>query len=240
MLPNHVLSTTVESAQFLPPKTNTVKAALTDFTLGPIAAGDGSHGIDYQHWRVGTDGANNVIFTPLTTGSPLTAYVGTDVITWVSGTFDQGGRPQVAFIIQSAAYFYWFDTLSNAYQLTLLPDGAVNPYICLDDVRALQSSTSDVVVCYVNADYLFFRAQRDRYQIEYNLGYIGAGTLLTQAGPNIGNRFQFQFQSLLADQNLKFTKFVASKTFKPILVIDAKGIKPRIWKPHDNVTVRRS
>jgi hypothetical protein len=240
MLPNHVLSTTVESSVFLAPKNIGVKPALHDVCLGPVAIGDASQGLNYQDWQVSTDGANNVIFTPLTTGSPTTVYAGTDVIAWVAGTFDQAGRVQVAFMIGTSAYFYWYDSVANAYTLTPLATGDFNPYICLDDPRPLESSSSDVILCYTNTitNHLYFRAQRDRFGVEYDLGFIGAGTLMTQAGPNRVNRFQFQFQSLLADQNLKFTKFVASRTFKPILVIDAKGIKPRIWKPRENVTVR--
>jgi hypothetical protein len=240
MLPNHVLSSTVESSNFLAPKTTGVKPDLHDFCNGPIAIGDSSQGLVYQVWEVSTDGANNVIFTPQTTGSPSTVYVGSDVINWVSGTFDQAGRTQVAFMIDTQAYFYWYDSTVNAYTLTALGTDDFNPYICLDDARPSQSSTSDVILCYTNTDtnHLYFRAQRDRFGIEYDLGFIGAGTLMTQAGPNTVGRFQFQFQSLLADQNLKFTKFVASRTFKPILVTDAKGIKPRIWKPRENNRVR--
>lgn len=33
-------------------------------------------------------------------------------------------------------------------------------------------------------------------------------------------------------------KFVAAKVFKPIMIADAKGIKPRVWMPYENNTVR--
>lgn len=238
MLPGAVLSSTVESSAFLAPKTSTPKTALRDICLGPIAIGDSSQGSAYQDWVITTDGSTGVIFTPQTTGSPVTAMTASAPIIWVSGAFDQSGRAAVAYMDAVAAYFYWYDSLSAGYLLTILPAGATNPYICLDDTRSIESSTSDVIVTYTNANYLFFRAQRDRFGVEYNLGYIGVGTLMTQVGPNTINRFQFQFQSLVPTSILLFTKFVASRTFKPILVADATGIKPRIWKPHENVTVR--
>lgn len=238
MLPNRVLSTTVESATFLSPKTSVPKLALTDVCPGPVAIGDSSQGLNYQTWGVSTDGGANIIFTPATSGSASTVFTASDTLVWVAGCFDQNSHPVVAYQVTAGSFFRWFNTTTNAFVVTALSAGVVGPMIALDDFRPPESSSSDVIVSYLNGLNLCFRAQRDNYAIEYVLTTVGTGSILTQAGMNKVGRFQFQIQTLVASQVLIFTRFVASRVFKPILLTNAGNIKPKIWRPHDNISTR--
>ncbi len=198
MLPNQVLSSIALSAPFLSPKTGVSKAALLDITAGPVAIADASLGNSYQTWGVSTDLSFDIVFTPYTTRAPVVVYTAAAKITWLAGTFDQGARPQAAFMLGNISYLWWYDTINDTYQLTALPANTLNPFISLDDARSRDSTTSDVIVSYTNSvtNHLYFRAQRDRYAIEYDLGFVGAGALMTQVGMNLKYRFQFEFQSL--------------------------------------------
>ena len=243
MLPNHVLSTTVESATFLPPKTGTPKVALIDYCNGGNAIGDPSAGLNVQVWEITTDGGPNVIFTPLTSGSPTTVCTAADTVVWVAGTFDLNMHPFVAYMLDTGSvltsWIYWYNSGTSSYVTTQLPAGVTNPFCDLDDRRPLDSAGADIIVSYINgSNQLCFRAQRDLYAVEYVLATMAAGSLLTQAGMNRANRFQFQIQSLLPVTVNLFTKFAHSSTFKPILLANASGIEPRIWIPDENITVK--
>jgi hypothetical protein len=65
--------------------------------------------------------------------------------------------------------------------------------VCLDDKRPLQNAVSDVILAYTRSGNLYFRAQRDRYLVEYPLATAVTGTL-DKVGMNTVNRLQFEFR----------------------------------------------
>lgn len=194
MLPGNVLSSQVESAPFLEPKTGVIKSPLIDFCRGGLAVGNSSEGLNSQDWTITAVG-KNVIYSPKDTGSPSVVLTTSEIITWVSGTFDQAMRPFVTYVTASGGFYYWYDSTIPGYTITALPAHVDRPFACLDDNRTLSLNSSDIILSYVNGTQLYYRQQRDRYLIEYDLGDIPA-EYLVQTGPNRVNRFQFEFRDI--------------------------------------------
>jgi hypothetical protein len=196
MLPNHVLSTRPIPAPFLPPRTNirfSAQAGMSDTHYGGIAIGDPSHGLSYQLWTCYTDSTGSVYLqAPNTPPFVQLANVGA---VWVALAFDQNARVFIAYAQKNgSAFYYWFDSTISGYRTTALSGVVPRVFAALDDARPLEISSSDVVLAYVRAGILYFRAQRDRFGVEYTLGTAPA--TLVQIGMNRVNRFQFAFQNV--------------------------------------------
>ena len=198
MLPNNVLSTTVESAPFIYPR-NTVRfsqaAGQADVHYGGIAVGNATAGLSYQVWSAYSDGVNIWLTAPNT--APFIYLAGVDP-TWVSLAFDQNARPFIGYTTANGnAFFNWFDTIANAFVTTELPTGGGYERIfsALDDLRPGNIGGSDIILAYTRAGQLYMRVQRDRYGVEYDLAATPEGQLV-QIGMNIHWRFQFAFQGI--------------------------------------------
>lgn len=88
---------------------------------------------------------------------------------------------------------YWYDTLAGGSVTTEYSD-AYNPTLSLDDKRMEQSATRDIIFAYLKSGNLYYRQQRDRYEIEYLLKENVSGSLI-KSGMNENLRFQFEFES---------------------------------------------
>jgi hypothetical protein len=195
LLPANVLSTVVESSPFLEPKTGVVKQPLIDYCEGGLAIADSSIGLEVQAWTITANG-KNIVYTPNSIGDATVVYTADKDVFWVAGTFTQSMLPVIVFVTADGAFLRWYDSTIPGYTVTDLPTGVTRPFACLDDNRALQLQSSDVIVSYIYLGNLCYRQQRDRYTIEYNLGKP-PGIYQTQAGPNTVNRFQFEFRNVV-------------------------------------------
>ena len=189
MLPNHILSAPSELGSFLFPRTAARRYAvdgLSDQHLGGVALNDSSQGLIVKTWMALIVGNDIVIEAPGV--APFTILTIPGVI-WVALAFDQAMRAFVAYVTPTDAKYYWYDTSIAGYTTSTLPAGTTRVFASLDDNRPSQSSTSDIILSYVRAGVLYFRAQRDRYTVEYMLGpFVGK---LIQAGMSTVNRYQF-------------------------------------------------
>lgn len=195
MLPDHVLSTTVIPAQFLSPDDRPYNKAI-DYEFGGAALRDPSQGLLVKVWtyRLVGDSAVTVEASDVAASTLFTRAGGG--ITEISGCFDQNMNPCVTFMQNGQLWLWWFDTFVVAQVFTSF-DGA-QPKVCMDDKRQTQGAVNDMILAYVRNGDLFFRAQRDRFGIEYPL-FVGLDPdlTLTKIGMNKVNRVQFAF-SLLA------------------------------------------
>jgi hypothetical protein len=74
----------------------------------------------------------------------------------------------VAYIAGGNPSLYWYDTVPEEFVTTPYP-GITTPFLTLDDKRPSQLGTSDMLFFYLKAGKLYFRQQRDRFTIEYEL-----------------------------------------------------------------------
>ena len=206
MLPNAALSSTVEYAPFLPPRTSvrfSSAAGAQDIHYGGVALGDPTQGIQYQLWTAYISGGDIWLSAPNTPAYKFLPGVGA---TWVALAFDQNAREFLAYSTESEnAYYYWYDSTIPGYTTTALPGSVPRVFAALDDARQQESSTADIILAYERTGELYFRAQRDRYGVEYALGAFAA--TLVQVGMNEVFRFQFAFQNVQGVHSLPPAEF---------------------------------
>lgn len=189
MLPGQALSLSVLSAGFLAPRDQRgITDYLIDYEMGGVDIGDASQGLQVKTWTGQVIGNDVVLSADSVTPVTVLTVPG---ITEFGFTFDQNMRVFVAYVVGGNTFFYWYDSTITAYTTTQLPSGSKCPRCSLDDKRPLEALSSDIILVYLRAGSMYFRAQRDRYGVEYLLTNAVAGKLLAQVGMNSVNRFQF-------------------------------------------------
>lgn len=172
MIPQHSISSVILPEPFLPPGDLPVLPTF-DYELGGIGLSDPSQGLMVQTWKVEIvdlgNGTGNAVISS-TTQAPLVLFNLPD-LTEISLAFDQNMKPFVAYVSQGNAGFWWYDATLPGTRFTALPIGAITPRCTLDDKRGtvISLGLSDIIICYILNGNLYFRAQRDRYTIEYVL-----------------------------------------------------------------------
>jgi hypothetical protein len=191
MIPDNSLSSTFLPAPYIPPD-NRVNTKLLDYELGGVGLNDATEGLEVQVWtltlvidEISTVGT---VYITSENGESLEAFTGIG-ITEGSLAFDQNMNPFVAFMQAGEAKYWWFDTTDSSRKTTTLPAGTEAPKCTLDDKRPTQTSTSDIIMCYTRTGNLYFRAQRDRYTVEYLLASDVTGQVL-KVGMNEKLRLQ--------------------------------------------------
>ena len=169
---------------------------------GGTALNDGSDGLEVKIWTCtvipsGIPLVPDEIVVYADDVLPTVVFTALDV-SEISLAFDQNMRPFVAYVSQGNAKFYWYDSLIEGTRITDLPIGSSSPRCTLDDHRATQLSTSDIILAYIQNGNLYFRAQRDRYEVQYllyadiNLDIISP--TIHYVKMNLINRLQFSIR----------------------------------------------
>lgn len=163
-IPNGVLSTQPVPSSFSGarglPVTNEV-----DYEDGGAGFNDPSSGQLYQVWRGRILGDDVVLDAPTV---PPTVIYSAQGIEEISFTFDQNMRPCLAFVRVGRAYLRWYDSQAQDQVITPLAEDVITPRVTLDDKRTTQTGISDIILAYKRGDRLYYRQQRDRFQIEHD------------------------------------------------------------------------
>lgn len=191
-LPDLVLSTEVLPAAFSGGRSLPVSST-RDFETAGVALNNPTEGHLYQVWQAVIVDKKRIEISAEEVPSTL-LYSGNE-ISEVSLTFDQNMRPAVSFVEEGLPKLLWFDTLVGSQVIEELDPDVITPRVSLDDKRRLQMQRNDIVLGYikrVNKQYnLYFRMQRDRFEVEYLLKEgIGSNGII-KIGMNRINRFQF-------------------------------------------------
>jgi len=190
-LPGDALSSTPVPGYFLGARAQ-VFPDYIDYADGGVGIQDPSLGLDYQVWtaEIVEDIIEDRIMLSAPTFPPQAIYTGDD-ITEVSLAFDQNMNVCVAFVEAGMAKLLWYDTTVNQLVVTELGAGVSHPRVALDDSREFNRANSDVILAYIKDGALYYRQQRDRYQIERQLS-SGPWIALVRIGMGSALRFQFQ------------------------------------------------
>lgn len=169
-MPDNVLSTATISGDIVGARGRAIASSddfvRQDWEDGGIDINDPSEGLLYQAWEGVISGSDVIIRAD--NGNSATIHSAPD-ITEISFTFDHNMSPVLAFVASGIAYLKWFDSISGMDVITELT-GASCPRVTHDDKRHTQSGASDVILVYKVGTSIYFRAQRDRYEIAYLLG----------------------------------------------------------------------
>lgn len=163
-----------------------------DYMDGGVAIQDPSLGLDYQVWtaEIVSDVIEGNIMLSAPTYPATSVYTGDD-ITEVSLAFDQNMNVCVAFVEAGVAKLLWYDTTVSEMVVTEIGSGVTHPRVALDDSREFNRVNSDIILAYIKDGALYYRQQRDRYQIERQLS-SGPWIALKRIGMGSTLRFQFQ------------------------------------------------
>ena len=186
-LPDNTLSSTPVPGSFIGAAAQPITRAV-DYEDGPIALSDPVAGLDYQRWRMRI--LNNSQLMLSAPNTPEYEWRSAPAITDVSIAFDQNANLYCVWVQQGVSYLYWFDTTANDFVVTNYGSTWVTPKITLDDKRATQNARSDVILTYVRDGKLYYRQQRDRFQIERLLDN-GPIVGIEKFGKNDGYRLQW-------------------------------------------------
>lgn len=191
MIPGNSLSLVNLPTDWIYPD-NLLTTRQVDWELGGIALNNGTQGLQVQVWKLTLDIdeeslVGSFYVTP-ENGPPQFLFSGVG-ITEGSLAFDQNMNPFVGYMQGGAARYWWFDTITATQIHSDLPANSTAPKATTDDKRPLQVTASDIIMCYTRAGNLYFRAQRDRYTVEYLLKTGVTGQVL-KVGMNRKMRLQ--------------------------------------------------
>ena len=164
MLPDKVLSSQIILDTLEVP--NPQPSLLESRQLGGIALQNANQGTNVKVWTAYLDGDSVKVYAADVAETIVFTRVG---ISEICLAFDQNMNIFIAFVQAGVAKFYWYDSLIEDYTFSDLPVGTTYPRCTLDDHRSLEVAASDIILAYILDGNLYFRAQRDRYTIQYLL-----------------------------------------------------------------------
>lgn len=187
-----VKSTSPHISEFLSPD-NSERELLIDYERGGIHLNDPSMGSDYQDWIVVYEAGSVKVRTRAGTDESV-IFTGPNV-TEVSLTFDQNMAPAVAWVQNGACYFSRFDSIIGATVVDAF-FGATSPFLSLDDKRLTMQGISDVLFAYIRAGALYFRVQRERFNVEHFFATLPVGaSRIMNMGMGRNGRFEFYIKT---------------------------------------------
>lgn len=187
MMPDQVLSSTTIPGEFIHGDTLPFNP-LVDYEPGGVALNDASQGLFGKLWTLQV--VSDIFLLSAADVSPVALFTRAGT-TECSLAFDQNMRPTIAFVAAGQATLWWYDSIAEAQVFTDLAAGVSNPRVTLDDKRPMQSEVSDVILAYLRAGALYFRAQRDRYEVEY---LLASGVQRSLRRISMNNKLRLQFE----------------------------------------------
>lgn len=189
MFLNDILSATPVPSAFVGSGDQPMQSRTFDYEDGPIALQDPTQGLATQQWRAYIQGSGVFVEadnTPAFQILPNTA----NSITDISIAFNQNADLHYVFVDAEVCKLWFYNTLTSAFELKTIPE-ARTPKITLDDKRPSQSGRSDIILSYIkNDNKLYFRKQRERFEIEHLL-HNGPFIALERLYMNEGLRLQW-------------------------------------------------
>lgn len=196
MIPQDTLSSEMLPSAFIGASA-TVFPDMVDYEEGGIGLQDTTYGLQYQLWKaeVRVSPAGDEIAISAPTVAPFVIHTGRNIVS-VSLAFDQNMNPVVAFVEAGIGKLSWFDTGADARVVTDIGEGVLTPKVSLDDKRPSQLPISDIILSYIKDGGLYYRQQRNRYQIERKLA---DGPFMALVRTGMGADYRFQWQVILPD-----------------------------------------
>lgn len=181
MFPDNQLSTSsIYAAFFVPNRID----QLIDYEWGGIDLYDSSQGLKVKLWTAYYE--NGMIKAK--TDNVVHDLISISDVSALSIAFDLNMQPILSYVVNDEVFLWWYDTAVAQHVTSNFGSSIITPQLSLDERRELNSASADVIFAYIKQGRLCIRLQRDRYQIEYELG---AGQALIQIGMMTNNRFGF-------------------------------------------------
>lgn len=185
MIPHGTFITPPITAAFKPPG-DQAYLPLYQIATGALELGDGNGGREQQLWEVAYVGGEARIAK---VGEAYELAIPLVGVLTISLAFDANMGEVLAYATASGCSLRFFNSVTSLYE-TLEIAGASSCRVVVDDPREFAEAASDVIFGYVKSGSLYYRQQRDRYEVEYLIGEA-SGDLIAM-GMNLLNRLQFE------------------------------------------------
>lgn len=185
MIPNGTFVHPPIVADFIPPGDQDY-LPLHHVATGALELGDGNGGRLQQLWEV------NYVAGEARIGKLGEAYelaVPIAGVLAISLAFDSNMAEVLGYQTESGCSIRFFNPLLPGYD-TLEVSDASSCRVVVDDPRIFNEGNSDVIFGYLRDNVLYYRQQRDRYLVEYEVG--PANGILIRLGMNLVHRLQFE------------------------------------------------
>ncbi|WP_345842593.1 hypothetical protein [Shewanella algae] len=120
--------------------------------------------------------------------------------TELSATFDQNGSPVIFNSDGMELELHWYDPVSAGYTSSSLGSGGY-PFATFDMRYAVNSASSDVIIFYLRDGNIYYRQQRDRYDVEYQAPNTPYVDQVIEADMTVDYRLQLLYRYI--DENYK-------------------------------------
>lgn len=190
MIPGDAFTVTPVITNFLPPLNLPYEHLLTT-VLGGVALNNPVDGRMYQQW-VGYYEAGEIKVSIKDSGVVSFSLPAADVVT-VSLAFDNNMGVVLSWLtVASGVNLYYYDTLTSGY-ITRNFATATSGRVCVDNAFDFYVGQSDVIFAYTDSGNLYYRQQRDRYDIARLISATTSKVI--RVGPTVGNRLQVELKT---------------------------------------------
>lgn len=188
MLPNNQWASQAVVDDIIAPRDKAKVNPTTSSDNGPIAIQNTSKGLMAKIWTASYNSVTGAV--KLQDGTSLFTDVN---LKELSLTFTQNGNPFIAFRSGTRIKIWWYDPLLSDYTIKDVAAGD-QPFCYLDERRPEFSANSDVFLLYHRDGEIFYRLQRDRFDVEYSTGIIGGTDIVIECfGMAKNNRLQIKY-----------------------------------------------
>lgn len=232
MIPNNQLSSRPVRSPFIGADSieSTPDVSYED---GGVALNDPSQGLLFQVWTAQIRNSGTQITIRSETHEESVLITGND-IREVSLAFDSNMRPNVVYLEGDTTKLFWFDTTVGQMVTTEYTD-LFTPRLSTDDKRESQSSNRDIIFAYVRSGNLYFRQQRDRFEVEYLLAENPEGKFI-KFGMNRQLRLQFLFELPQFEPQVVLSVSDDGRTYDQTQISQSMG---KLGEYNKRVTFRR-
>lgn len=144
---------------------------------GPASRGLSPTPFSQHTWEAKVSNQTIILRDP--EGSEEALFNAGEELDQISLTFDQSGRPMVAYETDGRIKLWWYDPDLNAVTVADLDEGT-SPFIGIDDFTNTDN-TNTIVLAYVRDNRVVYRKQQDRYRTLYQTNVENAIALLNMS-----------------------------------------------------------
>ncbi len=173
-----------------------VPYVVNSVTIGPIEVNDPSQELNDHFWAAYYDDVNeDIVLENMDNSQTEIIFNEQDGVTNIGLAFDQNANDVYAWITGLGVLkLRWFDASIPGDTIVSL-GSAQSVVITMDTKYFPSSASSDILLFYIRDGAIFYRVQRDKYQIEYASPVTSGAISLKRIGTTTGYRTQVVYSS---------------------------------------------
>lgn len=170
----------------------TVPYAINNVTIGPKGTSDISEGLTFKFWALYAIG-NDLIIEDIDQSSTSVILIEPSGFKNVSLAFDQNANDTYAYITGTGELkLRWFDASLSGYTTDSFGQ-AQSLTLTLDMKYYTDGGDSDILMFYIRDNAIYFRVQREKYEVEHATPVTSGANKLFDSGMRKDYRFQVRW-----------------------------------------------